>query len=511
MRKNIFSLLEKSGKKYSNKIFLKDINKKCDLTYKETLDFVYKLNNFFSKKKIKKKEKIIVVFDNSILLSLLFIGITSSNRVFVPVNPEIGRFEFLNILKKSDAKVLIADQIYKKKFFKLFKKKSMYINQHWKFINKIFNYKNKPFNKNFNGLCEILFTSGSTGDPKGVMLTHKSILTNLEGLKKRLKLKNFKNFMAITPLFHNNGQFIPTLLSIKTLGTSLPVNSKTSVMIFWDLINKFNINYSSVMATHINYLLKVTKKTKKNNLYGLFCGGAKLDADIQKKFEKKFSVKIACNYGLTETSSIVASQSLDEKNKYGSVGKALFNNEVRIIDKNKIKKGLGEIIIRGNNLFGGYIKDKNKTNQILKNNWLYTGDLGKYDDNGNLYIHERKDNMIVVSGENIFPNEIEKFVNEIKKINCSLVVPVKDEITQNKLVLIYESSFKIKNEQIFNFLRKKISFFKIPKIILNCKKLDLQEIPKASNGKILRSKVINYTNNFFKKKFNETSNKKNIL
>ena len=126
-------------------------------------------------------------------------------------------------------------------------------------------------------------------------------------------------------------------------------------------------------------------------------------------------------------------------------------------------------------------------------------------------IIERKDNMIVVSGENIFPTEIEKFVNEIKKINCSLVVPVKDEITQNKLVLIYESSFKIKNEQIFNFLRKKISFFKIPKIILNCKKLDLQEIPKASNGKILRSKVINYTNNFFKKKFNETSNKKNIL
>ena len=112
--------------------------------------------------------------------------------------------------------------------------------------------------------------------------------------------------MAITPLFHNNGQFIPTLLSIKTFGTSLPVNSKTSVLIFWNIVKEFKINYSSVMATHINYLLKTSKKVINHNLYGLFCGGAKLDKNIQKKFEKKFSNKIACNYGLTETSSIVS-------------------------------------------------------------------------------------------------------------------------------------------------------------------------------------------------------------
>ncbi len=105
MEKNIYRLIEKSSNLHPNKIFLKDINKKLNLTYEKTLEFIHKLNYFFFENKIKKKEKIIVIFDNSLLLSLFFLGITSSNRVFVPVNPDIGRFEFLNILKTSEAKL----------------------------------------------------------------------------------------------------------------------------------------------------------------------------------------------------------------------------------------------------------------------------------------------------------------------------------------------------------------------------------------------------------------------
>lgn len=499
MQKNIFRLIEKSSALYPKKIFLKDVNEEFDVTYKNTLSFIYKLNDYFFRNKIKKKEKIIVIFDNSVLLSLFFLGITSTNRIFVPINPDIGKFEFLNIVKTSGAKFSIIDKTYKKKFFQLFKKKTIYIDGHIDFINNILNKRERNFNKNFSGLCEILYTSGSSGTPKGVMLTHQSILANLRGLEKSLNLSKFKNFMAITPLFHNNGQFIPTLLSIKTFGTSLPVRSKTSLIIFWKLIKKFKINYSSVMATHINYLVKTSKKVKDHTLLGLFCGGAKLDENTQKIFEKNFSVKIACNYGLTETSSIVSTENLCNKKKYGSVGRPLFNNRVKIINKDLIKRGLGEIIIKGKNLFDGYIKNKTKTGEVLKNNWLHTGDLGKFDNTGNLYIYERKDNMIIVSGENIFPIEIEKFVNGHRKIKMSVVVPVKDEISQNKLVLIYETNYKISELEILNYLYKKISVYKIPKIALNCRQLGLNEIPKASNGKLLRNKIIDYTNNFLKK------------
>ena len=238
MEKNIFRLIEKSANSHPNKIFLKDVNRKINLSYKDTLSFIYKFNHFLLNNKIKANNKILVIFDNSILLSLLFLSITSTNRVFVPVNPDIGKYEFLNILKTSGAKFSIIDEIYKKKFSPFIKKKIICVKDQISFINNILSGEDKNFNKKFSGLCEILYTSGSTGNPKGVMLTHQSILTNLEGLEKSLNLKNFQNFMAITPLFHNNGQFIPTLLSIKTFGTSLPVNSKTSISIFWNLRDK---------------------------------------------------------------------------------------------------------------------------------------------------------------------------------------------------------------------------------------------------------------------------------
>ena len=107
--------------------------------------------------------------------------------------------------------------------------------------------------------------------------------------------------------------------------------------------------------------------------------------------------------------------------------------------------------------------------------------------------------MIIVSGENIFPTEIEKFTNSYNKIKLSVIVPIKDEITQNKLLLIYEAKKKFKNEDLIDFLQKKLSFYKLPKLIFNCRDIGLREIPKANNGKILRNKIINYSNAYFQK------------
>ena len=181
------------------------------------------------------------------------------------------------------------------------------------------------------------------------------------------------------------------------------------------------------------------------------------------------------------------------------MGKPLFNNKIKIINRNKVKHGLGEIVIKGNNVFKGYINNKKKTRETLIDNWLHTGDLGKFDKKGNLYIHDRKDNMIIVSGENIFPTEIEKFTNSYNKIKLSVIVPIKDEITQNKLLLLYEAKKKFKNEDLIDFLQKKLSFYKLPKLIFNCRDIGLREIPKANNGKILRNKIINYSNAYFQK------------
>jgi acyl-CoA synthetase (AMP-forming)/AMP-acid ligase II len=132
------------------------------------------------------------------------------------------------------------------------------------------------------------------------------------------------------------------------------------------------------------------------------------------------------------------------------------------------------------------------TNKIKINSWLRTGDLGYFDKNGFLYIKDRLDNMTIVSGENIYPSEIENHLYGLKQIKIGVVSSVTDDITQNKLIFIYEAKKKIKYEYFYNFFKSKISKFKIPKQIYHVNELGLKEIPKAPNKKILRSKLKKY-------------------
>ncbi len=491
--KNFSDLIEYSSRKYSKKTFLLSANKNYkNLTFNELKKFKENFQVFLDNHKIKEKDRILVVMHNSNLLTLLFLSIISNFRIFVPLNPTTAVEEIKYILAQTKPKIIIGFDIYKKKLLSLNIKKKFFIKDEQKFINYILNIKSSNCKKKKikgNFIAQILFTSGSTGKPKGVVLTHYSILSNLDGIKKRLGIKIRKpKFLAVTPLFHNNGQFIPTLLPLVLGGTSTPIPSDTSILNFWEVSSKNQINYSSVMATHINYFVKIDKKRKHGYLKTLFCGGAKLDEDTRKRFEKKFKIKIACNYGLTETSSIVASEGNGgEHRREKSVGKSLHNNQIKIYKKSRRDK-YGEILVKGDNLFQNYLNRIGLTRSKFSGKWFKTGDLGFIDNKNFLYIKERKDNMINVSGENIYPSDIENYIAKYSKIKLGIVSSIPDEITQNKLVLVYEGK-KFSELHMIKYLSKYVSKFKIPKIIISCKDINLKEIPKAPNKKILRAKL----------------------
>ena len=430
------------------------------------------------------------MLDNSRALLIIFLSILYGFRIFIPVNPKSSKDEIDYIIKKSKPNFFIVDKDLKKKVSKIYKRKILFIN-HNNFIEKIkkikiFENEKVILNKK-QSVAQILFTSGSTGSPKGVVLTHESMITNIFDIQNCLKLENDNpRFMSVTPLYHNNGQFIPTLLPLILGGSTISISPDTSLINFWPISKKFRINYSSVMATHINYFNKLVP-VKNHSIKSLFCGGAKLDKNSQKTFEKKFNIKILCNYGLTETSSIAATETLNRKKFfYGSVGKRLDNNQIKFV--NKIGK-YGEIWIKGNNIFKEYLGEKKLTNLKFSKKWFKTGDLGYQNSKGYIFIKDRIDNMIIVSGENIYPTEIENLLSKFKKITLSIVSSIPDEITQNTLILVYESEELINHEEIYNFLKIKLSKFKIPKKIFNIKELGINEIPKAANKKILRKKL----------------------
>jgi acyl-CoA synthetase (AMP-forming)/AMP-acid ligase II len=475
--------------KFKKKTFYMSKYKKKIITYSRLLIIINNFQIIITKHKLLPQDKILVICDNSENLVLIFLSLLYHGLIFVPLNPNSTPSEFNYILEKINPKLIITTSLLENKF-KI--NKNCYFLEDYK---KIKNLKEAIMRNNFTSfkkkrelISQILFTSGSTGKPKGVVLTHQSMLYNLYGIANSLKINSKSlNFLSVTPLYHNNGQFIPTLLPILLGGKTLSISPDSSLINFWPICKKFNITYSSVMATHINYFNSL-EKDRNHNLKILFCGGAKLDANSHSDFEKKFNVKILCNYGLTETSSIASSESLANNcYKYGSVGKPLCNNKIKILKKPKDK--FGEILIKGNNIFKNYLDDQKQTNKIKKKNWLHTGDLGFFDEEGFLYIKDRIDNMIIVSGENIYPSEIENLIYGFSKIQLGIVTSIPDKITQNKLVLVYEAKKKLNHLEIYDFLSKRISKYKIPKYIFFCKDLGIEEIPKAANKKVLRKKL----------------------
>ena len=485
MENNIYKLLYKQFRLKPNHNYLSPLDAP-DISLKELHDFVLKFNFYLEQKKIKKQDKVFVILENSALLTSLFFGIICTQRIFVPINPSSGKEEINYIFNKIKPNLIIINPQYATKVPIKFKKKIIKIHNDNLFLSKIFSLKKKPIKSiKKNNIAEILFTSGSTGKPKAIVLSHESITHNLDGILKKIKFKKNKNFLAITPVYHNNGQFIPTLIPLLTFGKTTPSNSLTSILNFWSLIKLKKINYTSVMVTHINYLF-YNKSKIIHNLEAIFCGGAKLDISIQKKFSKFFNVKILTNYGLTEASSIATTETLNNFNT-GTSGSPLFNNKIYIKKKNKHDTD-GEICIKGKNIFNEYFKDKKTTKIKKKDNLFYTGDIGKIDKYKNLIVKDRIDSMLVVSGENIYPNEIENFANNYNGIKNTFVTGIFDKITSKKVVLIYEGKKNISKEGIISFLSKKISNFKLPKKIWHVSDLNIREIPKAPNGKILRKK-----------------------
>jgi long-chain acyl-CoA synthetase len=491
---NFFAIKNSSALFYMSEI------KKNQITYKKLLRIIKNFSKLIKKYNIQTQDRVMVVSDNGQDLVLIYLSILYHKLIYVPVNPNIAKSEFNFLKKKTKPNLIITNKLISKK---LKIKKNLFLIDRYKQIKnlKLVSKENQNIsfsnsvNKDF--VAQILFTSGSTGNPKGVVLTHQSMLHNLYGIFKSIKFnhKNL-NFLSVTPLYHNNGQFIPTLLPFVVCGKTYSISPETSLINFWSTCKRLKINYCSVMATHINYF-NTLKDDKNHKLEILFCGGAKLDSKSQIKFEKKFNIKVLCNYGLTETSSIACTESnINNSYKYGSVGKPLINNDIKVVKKNK--QEFGEILIKGKNIFKEYLEDKETTEKVKKNKWLHTGDLGYFDKKGFLFIKDRIDNMIVVSGENIYPSEIENVIYEFKKIRLGIVTSVSDKITQNKLILIYESKFKIDKLEIAKFLSKKLTKYKIPKIILSCSDIGIREIPKAANKKILRKKIKLIVSRLFK-------------
>lgn len=484
MFKNFYDLLEFNKNNFGSKTALICENEK--LSYSDLYLEVSKIRNFLLELGVKSGDKVGILLKNSNSFIALFLAIGSIGAVPVPINIFFKSSEIDYVLKDSSAKFLFTSKDFKK---------NLSPNEDIIFIEKMHNLLTKPnFNKfdTSNSLANIIYTSGTSSNPKGVMLTYDNIFSNLNDCKIAFGVNNKDRFIVYLPMFHSFTLSVGVLLPL-FLGASIVVIK--SVFPFSNIIKQILLKRVSVFLGIPAIYLALSKAKLPwyfklfNNLKYFICGSAPLAKSTIEEFNKKFPKALLCEgYGLSECSPVV---SVNTKKDYRvtSVGKPLPSIEVKIVDENLIelnKNEIGEIIIKGPNVMSGYLNKPEINDIVLCNGWLRTGDLGRVDNDGFLYIVDRLKDLIISKGINIYPREIEEVVLKFSGIKSCAVVGLKDESLDEEVVLFIEpeENIHIKKEEIFKFLKSKLANYKLPKHIFITKKL-----PTNATGKVLKREL----------------------
>ena len=335
----------------------------------------------------------------------------------------------------------------------------------------------------------ILYTSGTTGRPKGVALSHANLASNARSAASLYELDRAAWALGVLPLSHSYG------LTVMNAGNILGTRA---VLLRWfnpegvlEAIAHFRVQSMSAVPTMLVYLLHYPDAdrfdTSSMRLWG--SGAAPLPLEIVEPFEKKFGGRILEGYGLTEASPVVSAHRLSGVRKLGSVGLPIPGVEVRIHDDDDraLPAGeLGEVCVRGPNIMLGYYGLPEETARTLRGGWLHTGDVGRLDTDGFLYIVERKKDLIIRGGFNIYPREVEEVLYAHPRVAEAAVVGMRDPLMGEDVLafVALKPGAAATADEILAFCQERLAKYKCPKQVRF-----VDALPKNPVGKILRKEL----------------------
>jgi long-chain acyl-CoA synthetase len=335
-------------------------------------------------------------------------------------------------------------------------------------------------------IAVILYTAGTTGRPKGVALSHRNLESNARSAASLYELDREAWSLAILPLSHSYG--LTLLHSGHLLGTRAVLLRWFTPRLVLETIEQYRVQSMAGVPTMFVYLLQYpeteTFDTSSVKLWG--SGAAPLPVEIVEPFEKRFGGRILEGYGLTEASPIVAAHRYSGVRKIGSVGQPIPGVEVRILDDEDraLPTGeIGEIGVRGPNVMLGYYGLPDETARTLRNGWLHTGDMGRFDEDGYLYVVERKKDLIIRGGFNVYPREVEEVLYAHPKIAEAAVIGTRDPLMGEEVLawVVVKSGVELTASEVLAFCRERLAKYKCPREVRF-----LPSLPKSPVGKVLR-------------------------
>jgi long-chain acyl-CoA synthetase len=336
----------------------------------------------------------------------------------------------------------------------------------------------------------LLYTSGTTGKPKGAMLSHRNLMANTASCMEALHHKAEDVFVCVLPMFHTFG-FTTSVLLPLFAGSSIVIHEAFHPKeIMQSLVqNKITV-FCGVPAMFV-VLAQALREGKAAfpDLRLAVSGGSPLPVEILNLFVHHYNIPLMEGYGLTEASPVVCFNPLHGEKKPGSVGLPLAGVEVRIIDDKEQTlepNEVGEIIVRGPNVMLGYLHLPEATAETIVDGWLHTGDMGYIDHEGYVYIVDRKKDMIITRGLNVYPREIEEVLYQHPGVLEAAVIGVPDEVKGEviKAFVVAKEEESLNRRSILDFLKPKLASYKLPRHVEV-----VDHLPKNAAGKILKKEL----------------------
>ncbi|MCL6611142.1 MAG: long-chain fatty acid--CoA ligase [Peptococcaceae bacterium] len=336
----------------------------------------------------------------------------------------------------------------------------------------------------------IIYTSGTTGRPKGAMLSQGNISSNVLTYNGIIRGNPGDRMIAVLPLAHSFGQTCVMNTCIYNGGTLILHQRFDPVEILKSIQDNGATIFTGV-PTMFTYLINHPDALKFNTASLRLCvsGGAPIPVEVLSKFESMFNCIVIEGYGLSETSPVCAFNTIEGPRKPASTGIPIDGVEIKIFDDkdNELPVNkVGEIVVRGPNVMKGYYKDPEATALAMRGGWFHTGDMAYKDEDGYIFIVDRKKDMILKSGYNVYPREVEEVLYSCSKVAEAAVVGVPDELKgeEVKAFVVLKEGETATEEEIREYCKSKIAPYKIPRYV---KFLDA--LPKGSTGKILKRAI----------------------
>lgn len=492
--------IDKRADQSPEKVYMFAPEPKLELSYEQLKNDSQKFGKLLLKRGLKKGDKISFMIRNGYQTTKIFLGTMYSGLVIAPLNLLAQPTQLEYVLDHSDTKLVFFTEEQKERVETACKAvaRDIELIQIDNDAPTIF-----PEDEDASGIdlpevtedddALLLYTSGTTGMPKGVILSHKNMVAGGEYTATAHELTPEDRALCSLPLYHINGEIVTAVTPLVS-GGSVVMPHKFSTGDFWELISEYQCSWFSVVPTIISYLTSATdhegKEFRLDQLRFGRSATSALPPSLHKAFEEKFNVSIVETLGLTETAAPVLSNPMNpSKRKYGSPGQAVGNSAM-IIDEggNEAPPGTqGEIMIKGDNVMKCYYKDPDKTAEALEpDGWFHTGDLGYMDEDGFVFVTGRIKELIIKGGENIAPREIDEALYKHPAVLDAAAVGIPDEHYGEEIMCccVLKPDCECTEEELREYCREHLGDFKTPKVIKV-----MADLPKGPSGKIQRLKL----------------------